>query len=154
MQLLITQAAIKPLRTKHKRMFRLIEDYSFEWLVDGERNRITIYKGFTFDLSSIPRIGYLVISPTDDANMVTPSLVHDALYASAGTLTIGGKEIGRHEYLEDENNLKWVRVGGAWNKKDTDMLFRKMVKLYGPGISSWKLYLIYQAVNWFGKGAW
>ena len=94
----------------------------------------------------------MVVDHVDDANMISPSLVHDALYESGGTLVIGDERVGRHYYLDEEKN-EWKPVKGKWSKRATDILFRKMVKEYAPSVRPWKRKLIYWAVVLFGHGS-
>jgi hypothetical protein len=105
--------------------FRLAELYP----VHDERHdrRWTIPALFEFDGASIPRPVWPLISPIDCGLIAV--LCHDYLYRRAGL-------VGRAPYTRTE----------------ADLLFRD--QMHAEGVPLWRRWPAYQAVRWFGGGAW
>ncbi len=113
------QPVIQNIKSKDRRRYRLMQDFIIE--LDYT---LSIYKGFEFDKSSIPRAAQLFVSDTEDANMEAPSLVHDYLYETA-----------------------------TGTKAEADLIFKELLERY-TFLPSWKITAMYYSVRWFGKGAW
>ncbi len=111
------------------REWRLEEDYTY---VDGD-HRITVPAGFQFDLSSVPRSLWWLISPFE-LSIVAP-LLHDFLYAYGGDPPPGSIEPPR-----------------TYTRREADELFRRIMEQ--EGVAPWRRRLAYAAVRVFGRGAW
>ncbi len=132
------QPIIQNIQSNHRRRYRLVEDFIIE--VGGDWS-IRIHAGYEYDMSSIPRAAQLFISDTEDANLAAPSLIHDSLYSSAGTLS-------RIGYFIFKGKIKYPRI---YTKAEADHLFYDLVHRY-TNISNWKINCMYYAVRCFGKG--
>lgn len=105
-------------------VWRLEADYAVQ---DGECT-LTIPKGFTLDLASIPRALWLVMSSID-LGLVGP-LAHDFLYW-----------IGGHVENYTEPKRRYTR-------HEADRLFAQLMQR--EGVPFWKRKVAYRAVRWFG----
>lgn len=108
--------------------WRLNEDYVY----DDAGTTIRVEHGFTFDLSSVPRIFWPVIAPFELS--IAAPLLHDFLYRC------GGSAPGS------------VQPPKAYTRSDTDTLFRKIMEQ--EGVAAWRRWLGYTAVRLFGRFAW
>ena len=109
--------------------WRLEEDYTHQ---DG-LVQITVPDRFEFDLASVPRLLWWLISPFDLS--VAAPLVHDFLYRHSG---------------EPPNDA--VVPPRVYERKEADLLFRRIMKQ--EGVWLWRRVAAYWAVRSFGVGAW
>jgi hypothetical protein len=109
--------------------WRLEGDYPYQ---DG-RNLITVPGGFLFDLASIPRAFWWLISPFELS--IAAPLLHDFLYAHKGDPPAGSIEPAR-----------------VYSRKQADQLFREVMKI--EGVPAWRRGPAYAAVRSFGWLAW
>ena len=110
-------------------VWRLEEAYEYR---DGE-NLITVPEGFRFDLASIPRIFWFLISPFELS--IAAPLVHDFLYAHDGDPPAGSIEPPR-----------------VYSRKEADQLFRTIMEI--EGVPGWRRTPAYWAVRGFGWIGW
>ena len=94
---------------------------------------ITVAQGFKFDLASVPRVVWGLISPFD-LSIVAP-LVHDFLYHHKGNPPAGAVDPPR-----------------TYTRKGSDVLFKRIMKQ--EGVWWWRWRLAYAAVRLFGEDAW
>ena len=94
---------------------------------------ITVPQGFKFDLASVPRFIWGLISPFD-LSIVAP-LVHDFLYFHKGDPPAGAVDPPR-----------------TYTRKASDVLFKRIMKQ--EGVWRWRWQLAYAAVRLFGGGKW
>lgn len=92
--------------------WRLNEDYVY----DDSGTTIRVEHGFTFDLSSVPRMLWPVIAPFDLS--IAAPLLHDFLYRC------GGSAPGSVQPLK------------VYTRSDTDTLFRKIMEQ--EGVAAWR----------------
>lgn len=116
-------------RTPEK-IWVLLADYPYE---AASAHRITAKKNFEFDLSSIPRIFWVVVA-SFELSLPAP-LFHDLLYRSGGKLPMDQVDPYYH-----------------FSRKDTDLLFLELMER--SGIPYWRRGLAYQAVRKFSGLAW
>jgi len=109
--------------------WRLEQPYSYR---DGD-NVITVPEGFTFDLASIPRAFWWLISPFDLS--IAAPLIHDFLY--------------KYEGEPPDGSIEPPRV---YTRKQADQLFLRMMEM--EGIPRWRRALAYASVRAFGWLGW
>jgi len=110
----------------------------------GEWVRIIIPKGFAWDGASIPWWAYSIIRVTPGGSMLLPSLVHDALYRTAGLRKGHGQ--GGVSPFERTSKLNVSR-------KFADQLFWKLMVMTGA-YSKAQRATCYSVVRMFGKIYW
>lgn len=98
-----------------------------DWTYSGHGVNLFIASGFRFDLASIPRVFWRLVSPFELS--IAAPLAHDYLY----------------------------RFGGnAWNRwltrEETDNLFRSIME--DEGVPWWRRNAAYRAVRMFAGFAW
>jgi len=109
--------------------WRLEESYSYQ---DGA-NEITVPDGFEFDLASIPRALWWLISPFDLS--IAAPLLHDYLYQHEGSPPPGSIDPPR-----------------TYSRAETDQLFRHVMEM--EGVPGWRRSLAYAGVRTFGWLGW
>ena len=112
------------------RDYTLAADYTYHTKADYS---ITARKGFETDLSSIPRILWVILPP--DSLSLTAPIMHDLLYRNGGVLP------------KDQ-----VNAYREITREESDLLFLEIMK--SEGISSWRCKAGYLAVSKFGVFAW
>ncbi len=95
--------------------------------------RIEIPQGFVFDLASVPRVFWWVISPFE-LSVVAP-LIHDFLYRHQGNPPLGAIEPPR-----------------AYSREETDWLFKAIMR--EEGVAAWRCRLAFWATRLFGGATW
>lgn len=114
-----------------KPTYRLNKEWSCVIQVNGELKLITIEKGYTHDGASIPKFARWLIDR--DGVHRESALLHDYLYENEGVVDL---ELDSFFY----------------NRKDADQIFRECLKF--QGVSSWKVFLMYNAVRIGGGLYW
>ncbi len=112
-----------------ERKWRLEQPYSY-W---DKPFRITIPRGFTFDLASIPRPLWWIIAPFELS--IAAPLVHDFLYRYQGNPGPGA-----------------VVPPRTYTRKEADRVFKRIMKQ--EGVWSWRWRSAYAAVRLFGEAVW
>jgi hypothetical protein len=108
--------------------WRLEDTYEYQ---DGATT-LTVPAGFRFDLASIPRIFWWLISPFELS--IAAPLLHDFLYA--------------HRGAPPQDLVQPLRV---YSRKEADQLFRRIMAIEGvPGWRSYPAYLAVRAFGWIG----
>ncbi|MDJ0953266.1 MAG: DUF1353 domain-containing protein [Acidimicrobiia bacterium] len=110
-------------------VWRLEADYPYQ---DGP-TLITVPSGFLFDLASIPRVFWWLISPFELS--VAAPLLHDFLYAHKGKLPQGSVDPPRQ-----------------YSRKEADQLFKRVME--SEGVPGWRRHPAYAAVRSFGWIGW
>jgi hypothetical protein len=95
--------------------------------VNGRLKRLEIEKGYTHDGASIPWFGRFLIDR--DGVHRESVLLHDYLYENEGRIELGDDDF-------------------FYTRKDADQVMRECLK--AQGLSSWKVFLMYNAVRGFG----
>ncbi len=96
----------------HERAWTLTECF---WCRIDKRTVLRIPAGFSFDLSSIPRLFWGLLAPNELG--IAPPLVHDRLYRDH---TVDGRTFKRREVdnlfrlLMDREGVWWWRRWAAW----------------------------------------
>ncbi len=96
-------------------------------------SNITVPRGFEFDLASIPRAFWWLVSPFDLS--IAAPLLHDFLYRYAGDPPGGS-----------------VSPPRTYSRRQADLVFRDIMR--EEGVSWWRRVAAYRAVRWFGGNAW
>lgn len=109
-------------------VWRLEQPYPYQ---DSDHT-ITVPEGFRFDLASVPRIFWGLISPFD-LSVVAP-LLHDYLYKNGG------------------NPPGAIEPPMAYTRAQADELFRRVMEV--EGVATWRRNSAYLAVRAFGRWAW
>lgn len=109
--------------------YEVVEDYIY----NSGAYSLTVFKGFTYDRASIPRIFWVIIDKDSLSNV--PPLLHDLLYRHGGVLPT--------------NQVSPYR---KFSRKDTDDLFLELMTKCG--VTPWRRELAYQAVRKFAGSAW
>lgn len=95
---------------------------------------VTIPAGFLFDGASVPRWGWIAISPLDLGKLAIA--LHDLVYP-------GGRPPG----------VDWRRAEQRFTRLEADWLMKELAKR-DPEVESWRWRLAYAGVRWGGKRAW
>ena len=94
--------------------------------------KLTIFDGFILDYASVPRPGWVVISPKE---IRRPAAFHDALYRAV-------------------NNLRKLRIITRSQRSEfryqADRLFREQMEHVEPSLPRWKKVTAYRFVRLFG----
>ena len=112
-----------------EKTWELEEPYPYE---DGPTT-ITVPAKFKFDLASVPRPIWWLISPFDLS--IAAPLIHDFLY--------------RYHGAPPEGTVTPPRT---YTRKEADMLFRKIMEQ--EGVWAWRRIAAYHAVRLFGAPRW
>ena len=104
---------------------------------DAPINGVVIHvpKGWQTDLASVPRLGWLFISPTDLGG-VGPPLIHDLIYQLRGRLVEGG----------------FSTPPTKFTRRAADRVFREAMRTYGVG--RFKRRVAWAGVRLFGWFPW
>lgn len=124
------------------KLFKLVEDYVFEYGNPRFRKRLIAPKGFEYDKASVPRLLWAIARP--DGPWEGASLFHDRLYLFKGKLPAGEFQT----FISGE----WCNDPSPWTRKQADDLLEFMGKLGGASASEaarykWAVKLF--PVNWF-----
>jgi hypothetical protein len=111
------------------RIWRLEQQYGY---TDGP-HRISVASPFGFDLSSIPRVFWMLIAPVE-LSFAAP-LVHDFMYRYAG--------------VPPEGSISPPR---AYTRRQSDDLFGRIMEQ--EGVAGWRRGLAYFVVRIFASSAW
>ena len=122
------------------------EDFIYEWIAEGARQRLIIHTGFEFDLASVPRIFWTPTGISPDRLRWTAPLIHDFLYEHKGNLPPGSYQIW------DADLYGWVDSRRIWTKPNADRMFCRLMR--EDGISWRKRRMAYRAVQIGGHWAW
>lgn len=126
------------------RLFRLVEDYSFEWGPGNFRKLLQMRKGFEYDKASVPRPLWGIARP--DGPWEAAALFHDRLYRDKGKFT-------PNEFMfYTQIDGRFVPDSSRWTRKDADNLLEYMGKLGGASaFQAWKYKTAVQLFppNWF-----
>ena len=120
----------------------LVQDWEWTYTLRDTEYRIFVPQGVEYE-PSIPTPAGGVI-PAD--RLEPASLPHDVIYKLQGDLA------------GPEYPVLSSRWQGEWHRRPTvsrryaDELFRLI--LQELGVASWRVWLAYQAVRWFGQAAW
>ena len=118
------------------RRWTLLEDWSFVLPEGREGHKMVIPAGFQCDGASIPRIFWMVLSPT--GLLLIPALLHDYAY--------------KHRYLWEELSDGSRRKFGEGNGRlDWDTLFRDVaIHVNGFVLINYIAWLALVAFGWMG----
>lgn len=104
---------------------------------DGLGSEITVPAGFVTDLASIPRWAWIILPP--DGPWVKAAIIHDYLYATAGT--------GRWK-----RHPPSITRAKAYERHEADAIMREAME--NRGIGPIRRTIIYLAVRFGGGAAW
>lgn len=111
-------------------LFKLDDDVTIVAVLEkGSVQRFTIKAGFITDMGSIPRIVRRWFPYIGNQYLAACYLLHDCIYATNGHL---------HDF----------------SQVFADELLYEMLQKLPTGVSQWKAWCIYSAVDWFGDGPW
>jgi len=140
----------QPLITPHPEVigdYLVLEDFTYEWTAEGQRQRLVIPEGFDFDLASVPRIFWTLTGITPDRLRWTAPLIHDFLYEYARQVLPAGSY-----QIWDKDFKVWVNSTLIWSKSNSDRMFCRLMR--EDGISWRKRRMAYRAVQIGGHIAW
>lgn len=127
-----------------KQLWKLYDDYDY---TDTSRKfKITVKKNSRYDLSSVPRIFWKVVSPFDLSNEAP--LIHDYLYVTKGGKYKDPKNLmdGEVEDLEVINGEDLQKINKRYyTRQEADLLFRQMME--DASVKPWRIFLGYWAVK-------
>jgi hypothetical protein len=126
-------------------LWRLVEDYTFEWGMPWFRKRLFMAAGFEYDKASVPR--WLWVIARHDGEWEAAALFHDRLYRDEGYFY--HPESFRFETFTDG---QWQLDPSRWKRKDMDELLRHVGVLGGANPIMARLYkiaVVVNPVNWF-----
>lgn len=109
----------------------------------GAQDLITVPKGFTTDLASIPSFAWPFLPA--DGPWLKAAVVHDFLYKTCGRGQWQHQPYGftRKDCVPDKD---------CYTRKEADGILRDAMADRGVGPT--KAGIIYTAVRWFGRGGW
>lgn len=119
-----------------RKLWRLTEDYTFEWGDIDFRKRKFLAAGYEYNKASTP--WFLRNLFPHDAEWEGPSLFHDKGYEEKGEF----RDLDRWRF-ETKINGVWRIDSGRWKRKDEDLLF----KLMGECSGARNVRLYYSAVR-------
>jgi Protein of unknown function (DUF1353) len=122
--------------------WKLVVDYTYETVSGTPNSTITVFAGFIYDRSSIPRIVWPIISK-DDLSAAAP-LLHDLLYRNGGRLP--ETESPPHTTHGQVQPLR------TFSREDTDKLFRELMERCG--VHPLRRRAAFRAVRLAGGAAW
>ena len=125
----------------------VLTDFTYEWIAEGKRQRLTIPAGFEFDLASVPRVFWSITGITPDRLRWTAPLIHDFLYEYAK------QPLPKGTYqIWDADLYGWVSSNRIWTKPNSDRMFCRLMR--EDGIPWRKRRMAYRAVQIGGHWAW
>ena len=144
-------------------LYRLVEDYIYEWRVGSHGSRIKVPAGFISDGWSVPRWLWSVTGFRPDGIGRAAGLVHDYIYFCKGDLNRDPSKISWSYkllapqdpsgydscYVHLSQRKDWRPAIGRWSRKQADRLFAKMMK--ECGISKSKRRMAYLGVRIGGR---
>lgn len=116
----------------------LLADWSWTWDRGEHKDRIFIPAGVTYD----PSIPTWAESLVPEDRLQAASLPHDVIYKLQGDT---------QDVLERKFLGGWIPVK-AVGREYADRMFRAILR--EQGVASWRVFLAYRAVRWFGESAW
>ena len=109
----------------------------------GTQDLITVPRGFTTDLASIPSFAWPFLPA--DGPWLKAAVVHDFLYKTCGR--------GQWQHQPYGFTRKGCEPGkDCYTRKEADKILREAMADRGVGPT--KASIIYTAVRWFGHGGW
>jgi hypothetical protein len=126
------------------KLWRLTEDYEFEWGPQGFRKRLWMRAGFEYDKASVPRFLWAIARP--DGEWEAAALFHDRMYRDRFKFTVG-------EFVfKTQVNGIWRTDSSRWRRSDADELLAYMGVLGGANPVMAQVYKAAVTVyppNWF-----
>jgi hypothetical protein len=128
------QPIIQYIGTNEKRLYRIVEDYCFEWSEKSKLYRRVVYADYPNDLASVPDLPVI-----DDALDVIPygasdggAVGHDREYEVQGVFPPG-------EFLILEDGI-WKDCKEKWSRFRSDWMYAWKCTL--GGMSHWKAWYV------------
>jgi hypothetical protein len=127
-------------------LYRLEEDYCYQWEHNGSHYRITVPAGFRYDGNSVPRIIWTLAGITPDGLNRAAGLVHDFIYRHCGKLPA-------NSFQTLSFNDEWVCiVSNIWSRHGADRLYARLLRV--AGVSSYRRRIAYRGVRIGGALTW
>lgn len=125
-------------------IYRLTQDYIYDWEKDGNHYRLIIHEGFETDIASIPRIVWTFSGFLPDGLHRPAALIHDYLYQNRGLPLPGSYQV--------HQDGRWQNLDVTWTRQECDKLFARIMREAGTG--KIKRRLMYLSVRAFGGFYW
>ncbi len=140
----------QPLITPDKKHgYVLAQAYTYEWIKEGKRFRLTVPEGEPTDGASVPRALWSIIPP--DGLHRAAAIPHDFLFARQGgkrkPLPPGSYQVHTKEGWKDVADV-YGPEAAIWTRKEADRLFGRMLREAGVGMFQRRA--MYRAVRTFG----
>lgn len=128
------------------KLWRLVENYQFEWGSPGFRKRLFMAAGFEYDKASVPQFLWAIARP--DGPWEAAALFHDRLYRDKGEF----RQLAFFRFETQHLDGSWRVDPSKWHRGDADSLLEYMGILGGE--VPWKARTYKAAVqvyppNWF-----
>jgi hypothetical protein len=144
------QPTIRHVETKgmlfwKKEIYRLVDDFCFEWGPAFMRKRVSLKAGFEFDLASTTLL-FALLGITPNGKHEGPSALHDRQRRDKGQWTPGEFE------FETMVNGQWETDSSRWSDGEVDEFFRFGCICAGmPKAVAWLEWGAIRAypINWF-----
>jgi hypothetical protein len=133
---LVEDSAGRPITRNGRCQWRLSGPLPYDVGAEGSGETITVPAGFVTDLASIPRLVSGLLPP--DGPWAKGAVIHDFLYATAGTGVFGGK--------------RWITRPANYSRKEADDVFAEAMKVLG--VPAWRRSVIHAAVRLGGQKGW
>lgn len=129
--------------------YYLINDYEYEWSdeINGQLMKVTVEKGFTCNLASVPRFVWTLTGFLPDGLHRGAALIHDYLYRHRGM-----PQAINPTALQVYTNNGWRVYVKRLTRRQIDKVFLKAMEEAGTG--GFKRHLMYWAVRSFGGAYW
>ena len=127
------------------RLYRLVANWWYLWIHDGQVHRLAIRRGFEYDGASVPRLAWSLSGLRPDGLIRAAALPHDYLYRYKGRLP-------GCEHTVWCEGLGWLRVAGCWSRRDADRLFGRIMR--EAGVRKFQRRIAYRFVRALGWLSW
>ncbi len=127
-------------------LYRLEEDYCYQWEHGGSFYRITVPAGFQYDGNSVPRLVWTLAGITRDGLNRAAGLVHDFIYRHSGKLPANSFQTLAH-------NGEWVCISSnIWSRLGADRIYGRLLRT--AGVSSYRRRAAFWGVRAGGIFTW
>jgi len=133
-------------------LYRLEEDYCYEWQHQGSRYRITVPAGFQYDGNSVPRLVWTLAGITPDGLNRAAGLVHDFIYRHCGKLPADSFQTLGYARAWPFNGEWLCIVSNVWSRHGADRLYGRLLRV--AGVSSFRRRVAYRGVRIGGAFTW
>jgi hypothetical protein len=127
---------------KGKLRYVMRGDFIHQWTDSyGVTRRIKVPAAFDYDGASIPRLCWSLLGLNQDGILRAAAAVHDYIYREDGLVIT--------QQIRNAHGI-WRTIVARWDRKDSDILFRKMLK--EAGVKKHRRAMAFWAIRLFARG--